>query len=70
MIFGKDIVAWSLESDGQDYKVREIHLLKDRTLMRGPWVFESFWKRDQRRMQKPYPESLRKPIDVIYQEAE
>lgn len=67
MIFEKDIVAWGLAEDGK--RVMEVHLLKDRRVLTGPWIERWRWERAQRGMKKPYPERLRVPVDVLVMEA-
>lgn len=67
-MFEKDIIAWALaERDGQ---VMEVHLLKDRSVLTGPWLRKSRWERGQRRMLRPYPEKIRVPVDVIVAECD
>ena len=67
-MFERDIVAWGLhEKDGM---VCEVHLLKGGHYWVGPWLRRKEWERAQRQMRKPYPERLRKPVDVIVDELE
>jgi hypothetical protein len=67
VLFVKDIVAWGLHQEGS--RVMEVHLLKDRSLMCGPWIEKRKWEAGQRRMREPYPRSLKKPVDVLVMEA-
>lgn len=68
-MFGKDILAWALEPHEDGMRVREVHLLENRTIWTGPWVFEKMWNRWQSQMRQPYPTHLRKPYELLIADA-
>lgn len=69
-MFGKDIIHWALQDHTDERQVREVHLLKDGSMLVGPWLAYHAWQKGQHRMKPgPYPAKLALPYEVLRNEA-